>query len=308
MHALVTGGAGFIGSHLSKKLIESGSKVTIIDNLSTGRDFNVPIESDFRLIDLTTSGFTNSLPQTITHIFHLAAQSSGEISFEDPLYDIQINTISTLELLKWSLKNRVKKFIFASSMNVYGQVNDEPINEDFLINPESFYGVGKTASENYIKIFADLGLNSTILRFFNVYGPGQNLENLKQGMLSIYIAYILKNQPVLVKGSLDRFRDFVYIDDVVDSFIKSIDYNKNYDIFNICTGTRTSVREALDTLFVTFKKPNYKIINKGETPRDQFGIYGSNEKAKNLLGWHPQINLSQGLLNIYNFIKTMEKK
>jgi UDP-glucose 4-epimerase len=308
MHALVTGGAGFIGSHLSKKLIELGSKVTIVDNLSTGRDFNVPMESDFRLIDITTNEFTSNLPKTITHVFHLAAQSSGEISFEDPLYDIQTNTISTLELLKWSLKNKVKKFIFASSMNVYGQVNDKPINEDSLVNPESFYGVGKTASENYIKIFADLGLNSTILRLFNVYGPGQNLDNLKQGMLSIYIAYLLKNKPVLVKGSLERFRDFVYIDDVVDSFIKSIDYNKNNDIFNICTGTRTSVKEALDALFVIFKKPNYKIINKGETPRDQFGIYGSNDKAKNLLGWHPQINLNQGLLNIYNFIKTMEKE
>ena len=96
MRCVVTGGCGFVGSHLVEKLVKLNHKVTIIDNLSTGRDFNIPIESDFRLIDLTTSGFTKSLPQTITHIFHLAAQSSAEISFEDPLYDIQINTISTL--------------------------------------------------------------------------------------------------------------------------------------------------------------------------------------------------------------------
>jgi len=307
MHALVTGGAGFIGSHLSKKLIEAGAMVTIIDNLSTGFDSNLPLESEFRLIDLTDNDFTKSLPRSITHVFHLAAQSSGEISFENPRYDIEINAISTLELLKWSLRNRVKKFIFTSSMNVYGQVQDKPINEDCLVNPESFYAVGKIASENYIKIFSDLGLNSTILRLFNVYGPGQNLENLKQGMLSIYTAYILRNEPVLVKGSLDRFRDFIYIDDVIDALIKTIDYNKKYDIFNICTGTRTSVKEALDALFFTFNKSNYKIINVDQTPRDQFGIYGSNKKAKNLLGWQPQIELKQGLLNIYKFIKNIEK-
>tara|TARA_Y100000590_G_C15711837_1_gene1010528 strand:+ start:1239 stop:2168 length:930 start_codon:yes stop_codon:yes gene_type:complete len=307
MHALVTGGAGFIGSHLSKKLIEMGAKVIILDNLSTGSEENLPPKSDFRLVDLTNSGFTNDLPNSISHIFHLAAQSSGEISFEDPIYDIKTNTISTLELLKWSLNNGVKKFIFTSSMNVYGRVKDEPINENYIVKPESFYGVGKSTSENYIKIFSDLGLDSTILRLFNVYGPGQNLENLKQGMLSIYIAYILKNEPVLIKGSLDRFRDFIYIDDVINSFIKIIDYNKKYDVFNICTGIRTSVREALDLIFSTFNKPNYKIINADQTPRDQFGIYGSNQKAKNLLDWNPKVNLQQGLFNIYNYISEMEK-
>ena len=224
MHALVTGGAGFIGSHLANKLLTQGARVTIVDNLSTGVESNIPTKSNFILLDLTNNNFIKKMPKTITHVFHLAAQSSGEISFEKPRYDIDINAVSTLELLKWSLNNNVRKFVFTSSMNVYGYVKDELIDESQPPSPESFYAVGKIASENYIKIFSDLGLNATILRLFNVYGPGQNLDNLKQGMLSIYIAYILKNEPVIVKGSLDRFRDFVFIDDVIASIIKTIDY------------------------------------------------------------------------------------
>ena len=303
MHALVTGGAGFIGSHLSNKLLKLGAKVTIVDNLSTGTESNIPSKCDFIYLDLTENNFINKLPITTTHVFHLAAQSSGEISFEDPRYDIEINTVSTLELLKWSLNHNVKKLIYASSMNVYGYVNDEPIKETQPVAPESFYAVGKSASENYIKIFSDLGLNSTILRLFNVYGPGQNMENLKQGMLSIFLAYIMKNKPVLVKGSLGRFRDFIYIDDVISAIEKSINFSQKYDVFNICTGIRTTVQEALDKLFIAFNLSNYQIIESEGTPRDQFGIYGNIHKSEKLLDWKYQISLDNGLTKLNKFIK-----
>jgi len=298
MRALVTGGAGFIGSHLANKLLSLGADVIIIDNLSTGRESNIPQKCEFINFDLTKEDFVDKLPNPITHIFHLAAQSSGEISFEDPRYDIDVNAISTLELLKWSLNNNVKKFIYTSSMNVYGYVNDEPIKESQVVCPESFYAVGKVASENYIKIFSDLGLNATILRLFNVYGPGQNMENLKQGMLSIFLAYIMKNEPVLVKGSLKRFRDFIYIDDVISAIIKSIDYKQQYDVLNICTGIRTTVHEAIDMIFKTFHLSDYEIIESDGTPRDQFGIYGSTNKTEQLLDWKYKYSLEEGLFEI----------
>ena len=303
MHALVTGGAGFIGSHLANKLLKLGAKVTVVDNLSTGSKSNIPSKCDFIYLDLTENNFVSKLPITTTHVFHLAAQSSGEISFEDPRYDIEINTVSTLELLKWSLNHNVKKFIYTSSMNVYGYVKDEPIKETQSIAPESFYAVGKVASENYIKIFSDLGLKTTILRLFNVYGPGQNMENLKQGMLSIFLAYIIKNEPVVVKGSLERFRDFVYIDDVITFIMKSIDHKKPFEVLNGCTGIRTTVKKALDTIFEVFNLTNYPIIESDGTPRDQFGIYGSNEKAEKLLDWKYQISLDNGLTKLNKFIK-----
>ena len=297
MHALVTGGAGFIGSHLSKKLIEAGAMVTIIDNLSTGFDSNLPLESEFRLIDLTDNDFTKSLPRSITHVFHLAAQSSGEISFENPRYDIEINAISTLELLKWSLRNRVKKFIFTSSMNVYGQVQDKPINEDCLVNPESFYAVGKFASENYMKIYhQQYGIDFTGLRYFNVYGPGQNLNNLRQGMVSIYLKQFIDDfySAVEVKGSTNRFRDLIYIDDVVNITIESIN-NKNFynDVINIATGTKTTVDTILN-MMKKILKSNKEILFLEGTPGDQFGIYADVTKLKEI---YPKnlINFEKGL-------------
>ena len=132
-HVLITGGAGFIGSKLTEHYAKKGNKVTIIDNLSTGLEQNIVNKVNFINKDITTSNWTKYLPNDITHVFHLAAQSSGEISFDDPVYDIMTNAVATLQLLKWSLENNVKKFIFASSMNVYGDVPDKPITEDFPI-------------------------------------------------------------------------------------------------------------------------------------------------------------------------------
>ena len=303
MHALVTGGAGFIGSHLAKKLIDEGAVVTVIDNLSTGYEYNIPSNCDFINLDLTGRDFLKKMPESISHVFHLAAQSSGEISYENPSYDLKINAMSTLELLKWSLEQKVEKFLYTSSMNVYGNVEDKPITEEQIVAPESFYAVGKVASENYLKIFFDIGLNTTVLRLFNVYGPGQNLENLKQGMLSIYIAYIIKNEPIIVKGSLNRFRDFIYIDDVISSILSAINYNSQFDIFNICTGIRTTVNEAIDSILKVFEKKDYRIYEHDGTPRDQFGIYGDNQKAKSLLNWQNKTSLEKGLTQIFEGLK-----
>ena len=134
-------------------------------------------------------------------------------------------------------------------MNVYGYVKDEPIKETQSIAPESFYAVGKIASENYIKIFSDLGLKTTILRLFNVYGPGQNMENLKQGMLSIFLAYIIKNEPVVVKGSLERFRDFIYIDDLIDALkLAVITQNIGGETFQIASNHETTIGEITEKL------------------------------------------------------------
>ena len=134
-------------------------------------------------------------------IFHIAGQSSGEISFDDPVYDLQTNAQSTLLLLKLALKVGCKKFVYASTMSVYGDKPDAPVEEDTTLNPKSFYGVGKVASEHYLRIYAQYGVNSVALRLFNVYGPGQNMENLRQGMVSIFLAQAFENKHIHVKGS-----------------------------------------------------------------------------------------------------------
>ncbi len=306
-HALITGGAGFIGSYLARFLLDDGYKVTVVDNLSNGSEENIPKGCNFINIDIATEHWVDLLDPSIDYVFHLAAQSSGEISFEDPENDLKINTLGTLTLLNWSLNNGIKKFIFTSSMNVYGQVEDRMISEKDYINPDSFYAVGKVASENYMRIYSDLGLNITVLRLFNVYGPGQNLHNLKQGMISIYCAYMHNNDPILVKGSLNRFRDFVYITDVIDAISQSMHHDLNFLILNVCTGVKTTVGDVISMMRNSSSKSDYPITVLDGTPRDQFGIYGNPSLAKTLIGWESKINIRDGMENMIKWIGNLDK-
>src|SRR3989338_3970106 len=147
--ALITGGAGFIGSHIAKRLLTLGWEVCIIDNFSTGAKNNVPAKADFHLIDISKDDFIDQLPQDkFDAVFHLAAQSSGEISFDDPVYDLKTNCLSTLMLLDWCKKRGIKRFIYTSSMSIYGDQESQPVKETAKPMPKSFYGVGKLASES----------------------------------------------------------------------------------------------------------------------------------------------------------------
>ena len=148
-------------------------------------------------------------------------------AFDDPVYDLRTNTESTLRLINYGLENECPRFIYASAMSVYGVVEDKPISEAHATRPLSFYGVGKLASENYLRIYQSKGLLPTTLRFFNVYGPGQNMKNMRQGMVSIYLQQLLQNESIIVKGALDRYRDFIYIDDCIAFVMHIIDNEKS---------------------------------------------------------------------------------
>ena len=298
MKALVTGGAGFIGSKLSKRLLNDGYDVYVIDNLSTGKLENIPTNiSDFFNIDVGSEDASEILKKLeLRKIFHLAAQSSGEISFRDPIYDIKTNTISTIRLCEFALQNKVESFVYTSSMSVYG---DSGIltKENIACKPNSFYGIGKLASEKYLKLYYALGLKSVALRLFNVFGPGQNMENMNQGMLSIYLAQALKKSEILVKGSLKRFRDFVYIDDVVDAIINADAFNsisQNFQSINISTGGKTTVEFLINLISKKLKK-NLSITTLEDTPGDTFGITGDNKKSKILLNQNYNFSLEKGL-------------
>jgi UDP-glucose 4-epimerase len=312
MHYLVTGGAGFIGSIISKKLLFLGNKVTIIDNLSTGKKSNIPSKANFVEGDLSKLETIEKLNNKKFHaILHISGQSSGEISFENPIYDLNSNTASTLLLLDYALKTKCNKFIYASSMSVYGeQRGKDQFSETDKPNPKSFYAVGKLASENYLKIYnQQYGINYTILRYFNVYGPGQDLDNLKQGMVSIYLSQFLNNKfkKVLVKGSKNRFRDFCYIDDVVNITIKSInDKRFNNEVINVGTGKKTTVREVILEIkkYLSTNKP---VIFKGSTPGDQHGIYANVDKIKYLTKFK-FTNFNFGLKKMIEWIRLSQKQ
>jgi Nucleoside-diphosphate-sugar epimerases len=236
-------------------------------------------------------------------ILHFAGQSSGEISFDNPSYDLRTNTESTLRLINFALNNDCQRFIYASSMSVYGNVIDEPINEGHSCTPLSFYGVGKLASEHYLRIYQSQGLKPTSLRIFNVYGPGQNLSNLRQGMISIYLAQLLKNNKIIVKGAPDRFRDFIYIDDVVKLTSMILNENKSIGkIYNIGTGVRTSVNEVLEKLKILHDK-EIEINFTDPTLGDQLGITADISLLKKDYDIEKFISLDDGLGKIYNWAK-----
>jgi UDP-glucose 4-epimerase len=301
---LITGVAGFIGSAIAKKVLENGDEVVGIDNFITGYRRKILEKIDFIEGDISKKDDINKLKDfKIDGIFHLAAQSSGEISYEKPEYDVETNALGTLNLLNFAVENNIKRFIYASSMSVYGDVEDKAISENECKNPKSYYGITKLAGENYVSAFSNR-LDTTSFRLFNVYGEGQNMRNLKQGMVSIYLAYFLKNEPVFVKGSGDRFRDLIHIDDVVDIWLKSVNLKNSFgQVYNLGTGQKTKVSELLENLAKSWGNENYPIeyADYG-TSGDTFGIYANISKLEKDFS-KPKIDLETGIAKFTRWLK-----
>ncbi len=296
--------AGFIGSHIAKRFLDEGYYIYGIDDLSSGKKTNVPKEVDFINFDLSKQNLKNKIDSKIQYILHLAGQSSGEISFDNPLDDLKKNTISTLNLIDCCKKLKLKKFLYASSMSVYGDHKIQPVKESFELIPNSCYGIGKVASEKYLNTFKNIApfIN---MRMFNVYGPGQNMLNLKQGMISIYIAQALKQKKIMVKGSLKRFRDFIYIDDVVDIWFKVCFAKEINFSLNIGSGKKTYVKSVLDILK---HELNVNYTEGKSTPGDQFGIYADTSKLKKILNNFKFTELSIGLKKFIIYEKNKNLK
>jgi len=290
---LITGVGGFIASHIAIRFRDLGYEVVGVDDLSTGRLENIPEGIEFFQDDLSSLGIESRLPGGCRIILHLAGQSSGEISFDNPLLDLEKNTASTLNLIRYGIRNGASRIVYASSMSVYGKVPDEPIAETFVPVPLSCYGVSKLASECYLRIFQNQ-LSFVSLRMFNVYGPGQDLGNLRQGMLSIFLAQALNGGDIEVKGGTARYRDFIFIDDVVETWVRAATYPdaKNQTI-NVGTGIRTTVGGLLDRILHEVPGSRYSI--NGTTPGDQEGIWADTTKLSFLLGMRDFTPLGAGL-------------
>ena len=303
---LVTGGAGFIGSNLARRLIDGGHEVVVADNLLTGSMENMPHNARFVYLDLANENHYYKLdgfkPDAI---LHLAGQSSGQISHESPINDLDINTKGTILLGNWAIRQNCKRLIFASSVSVYGDgvAPGKAMTEKDPPQPKSFYGCSKLASEYYLHVFnQSCGLNTTSFRLFNVYGPGQNMKNMKQGMVSIYLSYILFHQSLLVKGSLNRYRDFIYVSDVVDLVVNSIDDERTFDsFFNVGTGRKTHIHELIDKMLSIVDKPDFPVEEADGTPGDTFGSLADVSYVKEKLNWEAKMSLDEGLAEIARF-------
>lgn len=295
---LVTGAAGFIGSKICTELKKKNYVVFGCDDFSSGSKKNITNGIKFINIDLSKKNKISKLPKNIDYIFHLAGQSSGEKSFDDPLDDLNRNFITTYNLINYAKKNFIKNFFYASSMSVYGNTLNKAKIKDFC-NPLSYYGLHKKLSEDYILKNSD-SFNYIIFRMFNVYGPGQDLLNEKQGMVSIYLSSLIKKNKIIVKGSTNRFRDLIYIDDVVDIWIEAIKNKKmkNKKI-NLGTGKKTKIIKILEILKKIHSKKS-KVIIKKNTPGDQFGIF-ADKSIFNLTKKKKFTDIKEGIEKFYNW-------
>jgi UDP-glucose 4-epimerase len=290
---LITGVAGFIGSHLARRFLKEGYHVVGVDDLSGGKSANIPDGVELIQGDLAQKATIARIPSDCRKILHLAGQSSGEISFDDPVADLEKNTVSTLNLIRYALENRVERIVYASSMSVYGVVEDAPISENHHCLPLSCYGVGKHAAEGYLRVYSNK-VPFVSLRMFNVYGPGQDMSNLRQGMVSIYLAQALANGQIEVKGSTERFRDFIYIDDVVEAWFRAATYSSALgQTLNVATGVKTTVKDLLDRVCALVPGSSYFV--KGATPGDQSGIFAEVSAIRKCLGLTSCVALDAGL-------------
>ena len=298
---IVTGVAGFIGAAVAKALLAQGHNVVGVDNLSTGFQENIPAGVEFFEAQCQDAAlYATRLPKrNYNAIFHIAGQSSGEVSFDDPVYDLRTNAESTLHLLRFALAVACPRMIYASSMSVYGIQPDAPVREDAPAFPQSFYGVGKLASEHYLRIYEQYGIRSTALRLFNVYGPGQNMRNLRQGMVSIFLAMLVDHGHIHVKGSPLRYRDFVHIDDVVRAFLLCLERETSHGkVLNIGGSGRTTVGTLVDMLLEAHGAAA-TVDYSGSTSGDIHGIHAEGSTARELLGYTPQVALRDGLRGMY---------
>lgn len=294
MNILVTGGLGFIGSNLVSILKILGYNVITLD-LKDGADYQLDISKD----DLT------QIKENIDVIYHLAAQPFGKGSELDPILDVDYNVKGTLNICYLAKYKNIKHLIYTSTMAVYG--DNEFASENDILDPLSNYAVSKLSGEFYVKKFSkETNFKYTILRLWNTYGPGQDISNEYKGIVSAFTTQILKGNYIKVTGSLDRFRDIIYIEDVIKALIHSLSLIYS-DTYNVSTGKKTTIKELIENIILVCNKNinDFTIDNIGGHSGDQQGCVGNNIKLVNT-GWQPEIKLEQGLKQFINYINKNE--
>tara|TARA_B100000315_G_scaffold260424_1_gene321696 strand:- start:500 stop:1432 length:933 start_codon:yes stop_codon:yes gene_type:complete len=298
MKIIITGGMGFVGTKLIEKLGYDLHEIVVIDNFSTNisgliedvQIINLDLlkDDDFYAFDLGKADL----------MIHLAGPSSGPASSNDPLGTINRSNKITYNVLKLCDLWCVKNLVFASSMAVYGDPVKNPVDELTNCNPISFYGIAKLTSEHIIQAFCKTSkLEYNILRFFNIYGPGQDLQRMDQGLASIYLSMLLNQKPFIIKGKVNRVRDLIHIDDVVNSIIFIINNSKKKNqVVNICTGEPITVEKLAKILITHFDNYSWdNVIEEDGMPGDIQQIYGNNEKLVNDIGYKPKFNIQKGI-------------
>lgn len=304
MNVLVTGGAGFIGSHVAQALLARGDGVVVLDDLSNGLRGNVPtgatfIEGDVRDAAAVERALT-ALP--VTAVCHFAGQASTFKSFEAPSWDMDVNGVGTARILEGARRHGLDTVLFASSMTAYGPPPSLPVNEDMPSQPISFYGATKWAAERFCLIAGtqdpDWRPKVVAFRMFNVYGERQSLTNPYQGVLGIFLGRCLRGEPILIFGDGEQSRDFVYAGDVAAAWLAALDADLAAPaVINLGTGTRVSINELWRrSVAACGQDPDgWDVRYDALRPGDQRHMQADISRARDLLGWEPTTPLDEGL-------------
>lgn len=303
---LVTGGAGFIGSHVVDKLISEKYKVIVFDNLSSGKETYLNPKAEFIKGDVTKVPDIEKVfvKRKIDVVMHIAGQPSIVTSFTDPAKDFETNFTGTMNVVMQSLKHNIKRFLYASSMTVYGNQQKLPISETAACVPINYYGIAKYAAERFVhstaeRIDLETPFNVTSFRMFNVYGPRQSLTNPYQGVLAIFIGNVLRGEPIIIFGDGKNARDFVYIDDVADAWVTAIDNKKSFGkVINIGSGKMIDVNNLAKTVIAVCGKNSkkYPVLRKPDRPGNQKYVEADITLAKKLLSFNTRYPFELGLL------------
>lgn len=299
MHFIITGGLGFIGSRIGIRLLKEGHRVTVFDNLTTAVGTTLP-GAEVLKVDLRDSQAMAALALPPADcLMHMAGPSSGMASAKDPVGTVAEGYRLTYNTLELAARLGVKRVLHASSMNVYGNVRPDqnPVKEELPCVPISHYAIGKFANERLVEVYCrERGISFVNLRMFNVYGPGQNLARTDQGLVSIFTAMLMKSPKAVSRGSLDRFRDVVHIDDVVTAWLSCATAKDLHGTFNVGSGKALTIKELLGTIADELgigKKLELEVA--AGTPGDLFGICADVSALRAATGFVPTVMPSEGV-------------
>jgi UDP-glucose 4-epimerase len=312
MRVLVTGGAGFIGVHLCRRLLADGHEVTVLDNEFNGRRENVPQGVAFVLGDVVRADDMEPVfEKGLDAVCHIAGQVSIIRAFFDPVSDLRTNTEGTVNVLKLCVKHKVPRLLYASSMTLYGDTRNVPTPETEPCVPDSYYGITKFAAERYVHATAarpDLGFKfgATSLRMFSVYGPGQSFNNPYQGVLGIFSGNIMRGEPITIFGDGEQTRDFIFIGDIVDAWVRALSEPKSHGaMINLGSGRSTSINQLAEAVTRAFgyRPGEYKINRAPGRPGEQLKVQADIARAKSLLDWQPKTTFEAGLAETIRWAK-----
>jgi len=307
MKILVTGGAGFIGSHVVDAYVKAGHDVVVMDNLVTGFEKNINPKAKFYKMDIQDDGVLEVFKnEKFDIVNHHAAQMDVRRSVSDPVYDAKNNILGSINLMQAAVKTDVKKFIFVSSGGaIYGEQTIFPADEEHVTWPLSPYGITKLTGEKYLYFFSQTyGLKYAILRYANIYGPRQNPHG-EAGVVAIFTTRLLNGEQPIINGDGKQTRDYVFVGDVVNANMKVTSYEKN-DYFNIGTGIETDVNEIFTHLNeLTGNRANEE--HGPAKPGEQLRSVLNHAKVNKLLNWSPAVSLKDGLRETVDFFSNQNK-